>query len=450
MAFAPDGTKPSHLPPFEVAKAYAFHEALDAISRLLDTPVFELLGERSSVFIAKHLAVKGGGAPTERAVRKAIKRCQDGSWWPGKPPANKGGRPCQIPMSQKLSLAEGSMGLKRALIRPTPGRLRAQRPRTSLNPHTDEPISNSTIYKIFTALCYDEREDDPWCFMHTLSQDYLPDGMKPRRVDMSQHIVDTVCTRSLQHHVAVDPCSSLLPKTLARDQEQKVASLGKMRFMSKKSRRKGINLRGPATAKKQKGGDVLPVHWTPIFAKGKVKIYVCNPKEQDPTLPRKLSDSEELHKFFVNVLPGQLDAMKQEHGWCSLPRTVVHDKASYFVNNKTERLNTVFATALQAARLRSWVGGAGDSAKWMAGRFGDVYPHETLIAHIRRLLDHKFCRAAPGESVGHFRARMAKVEEYLNSADFAAREGGGLESLSKSLVARCQACIDKKGERLHK
>ena len=126
MAFAPDDTKPGHLPPFEVAKAYAFHEALDAISRHLDTPVFELLGERSSVFIAKHLAVKGGGAPTERAVRKAIKRCQDGSWWPGKPPANKGGRPCQIPMSQKLSLAEGSMGLKRALI--TPGRLQAQKP----------------------------------------------------------------------------------------------------------------------------------------------------------------------------------------------------------------------------------------------------------------------------------------------------------------------------------
>ena len=51
MAFAPDDTKPGHLPPFEVAKAYAFHEALDAISRHLDTPVFELLGERSSIFI---------------------------------------------------------------------------------------------------------------------------------------------------------------------------------------------------------------------------------------------------------------------------------------------------------------------------------------------------------------------------------------------------------------
>ena len=86
----------------------------------------------------------------------------------------------------------------------------------------------------------------------------------------------------------------------------------------------------------------------------------------------------------------------------------------------------------------------------MAARFSDAYIHETLIAHIRRALDHKFPRAEPGESYTQFRTRMDKVEAYLNSDDFAARENGGLHALAKDLRSRCRAVIARQGARLPK
>ena len=148
-----------------------------------------------------------------------------------------------------------------------------------------------------------------------------------------------------------------------------------------------------------------------------------------------------------NVLPVELEGMQEKHRWTNMPRTVVHDKASYMVNSIAEKLNSRFAAALSDAGLRSW---AGDSTKWMAGRFSDAYIHETLIAHIRRALDHKFPRASPGETFRQFRNRMDKAEGYLNSEDFAAREYGGLEALGKDLRERCRADISKGGERLSK
>eukprot|EP00973_Karenia_brevis_P014675 2001888-Karenia_brevis.AAC.1 len=77
-------------------------------------------------------------------------------------------------------------------------------------------------------------------------------------------------------HVAIDPCYSLLPNSLERQEEQQVAALGKNRFMSPGSRRQGINLRGPATANTQKGGDVTRVDWTVVFARGRLAIYVVD------------------------------------------------------------------------------------------------------------------------------------------------------------------------------
>ena len=137
--------------------------------------------------------------------------------------------------------------------------------------------------------------------------------------------------------------------------------------------------------------------------------------------------------------------MKTTYGWSSIPRTVVHDKATYMVNHKGETLQSTFATALAAARLRSW---AHEDTRWMAGRFSDVYPHETCIAHIRRLLENKFVSKGPGETWRQFRNRMSQVEEALNSDDFAARDGGGLLSICQCMRARCEAVVQCDGGRL--
>ena len=103
---------------------------------------------------------------------------------------------------------------------------------------------------------------------------------------------------------------------------------------------------------------------------------------------------------------------------------------------------------LHGAKLKSWLGDADADCSWLAGRLGDVYPHETVISHIRRGLDHRFPRSTPGETRSRFANRMAKVQEYMNSAEFKARDGGGLASLAESLRERCRLLALLNGERL--
>ena len=78
--------------PWEVAKAFAFHEVIEAISEHLGESASELLGQRVDDFIASRLILKGGGNPTPRAVRDTVKRCKEEGWYPGKAVPYSGGR----------------------------------------------------------------------------------------------------------------------------------------------------------------------------------------------------------------------------------------------------------------------------------------------------------------------------------------------------------------------
>ena len=201
--------------------------------------------------------------------------------------------------------------------------------------------------------------------------------------------------------------------------------MGNHKWMSKKSRRKGPNPRAAATVKTQ-GREEDKVHWTPVFTRGKVHIYVCDTEKakRDAKVPTRLNNGADLAKFIRNVLPGILDQMKQQHGWCCQPHTVVHDKASYFVAPRSQRLAMSFADALRDAKLRSWLGDADADCSWLAGRLGDVFPHETVIAHVRRGLDQRYPRMTPGETVAQFTRRMSLVQDHMNSDELAATDGG--------------------------
>ena len=194
------------------------------------------------------------------------------------------------------------------------------------------------------------------------------------------------------------------------------------------------------------------VDWTPILARGKILIY-CIDKDVATTrddLPEKLTDSKNLAKFIKNVLPGLLEKMKRKYGWSDLPRTLVHDKASYMVPPMHNRLQSDFAQALRQSGFRSWIGTEAESAKWLVRKFRDVYPHETAIAHIRRFLDNDFCHAPLHETPAHFRQRMQQVENFMNSAAFAAEGGDGLLRLAKSRRERCEEVVRRGGKRLPK
>ncbi len=51
----------------------------------------------------------------------------------------------------------------------------------------------------------------------------------------------------------------------------------------------------------------------------------------------------------------------------------------------------------------------------------------------------------------HFMQRMRQVEDHMNSAAFAASDGGcGLGGLAKELRSRCEEVVLRKGERIPK
>ena len=285
--------------------------------------------------------------------------------------------------------------------------------------------------------------------MHSPSKDFLSDGMRRSRAVFANYFLANFAAAAWASHVAIDPCITILATTSAQSDEQKVAAMGVLKMMSPKSKYKGANLRAAKTVKSQ-AREEEKVHWTPVFALGKVRIYVCDADaaRRNCQLPARLNDGPELAKFIRNVLPGILDEMQWEHGWSRTPRTVVHDKASYFVAPRSQRLASTFADALRGAKLKSWLGDADADCSWLAGRLGDVYPHETLISHIRRALDQRFPRAAPGETRARFANRMKRAEDYLNAGDFQARDGGGLAALAESLRGRCRRLALLEGERL--
>ena len=130
----------------------------------------------------------------------------------------------------------------RALVKPTPGKVRAKLPRLSLNPETGAPVSDWTIYNVMHKMCYDESEDDPWVYEYSPAKDYLSDTMMERRVIFADHVLDELPAGAWSTHVAIDPCISILPTTAAQTDDQKIAAMGVRKMMSKKSRFKGGEL----------------------------------------------------------------------------------------------------------------------------------------------------------------------------------------------------------------
>ena len=439
-----DATTPQgKMPPMEVAKTIAFEKVLQSFEEHMGKSCYELLGKSRAAFTAKHVSLKGGGHPGERRVKKIWETVKkDPKWHVGKGGKDKGGRPPQITAAQMQAIADKAMELKEDLVAPTPGRVRTLLPRKSINKETKKPISDFTIRKVFTTMCYDENEDDPWQYMNALHQDCLTAGMKPRRVKTAEHVRDNFSANAAFNFVAIDPCFSMLPKQQEKAELLKIAAMGNKKWMSPNSRRKGSNLRAPATAKTQKQS-VTIVHWTPVFTRGRLKLVVLT------TPGSKLNNSTDAAAFVKDKLPGILEDMKKEWKWSTLPRTLIHDKASYFVNSKTQCLNSTFAAGLQG-KFNSWVDSGGGDCKWLAKHLGDFYLHETVISHVRRLLQSQFARTSLHETPGQFAARMKKVERYMNYEMGTKAPGEALLTLGTRLHKRSGDLIKLQGERLPK
>ena len=449
-SFDPTSTRDGYLPPWELAKALAFKTVLQHMADQWGMSPAEVAGKRVDTYIAEQLTLKGGGRPSERAVRAALAKCEDTTWYPGKLVQTNAGRKRVYSEHVLSEAARVAMDLKANRQKVCPRNVRARLSRLAVHPETGKPMSDWTICKkVFQARCYDQTEDDPWVYRRCLSKAYLPTNMQPKRVMAAEHVL-TWPAGAWSNHTAIDPCASLLPRTAARLEEMQVAALGPRRYMSPGAALDPENLQADPVVKKQAGPAVVKVHWTPVLCRGKIEVYVCDASAavKDPRLPSKLNNSSDLAKFVRNVLPDILGQMRARYGWKTLPRTVVHDKASYMVSTRNDQLNDIFACALRQGGLKSWVGDLGATADWLSPRFGDVYPHETAISHIRSLLDGKFGCTNVRETEAHFRSRMAKVVDYMNGPEFAAKDGRGLLGICKSLRQRCEELKANGGKRL--
>ena len=101
--------------------------------------------------------------------------------------------------------------------------------------------------------------------------------MMPYRVKTADHVLKKVTENAAFNFIAIDPCFSMLPRVEEKAVLLKIAQLGYKKWMSKKTRRKGTNLRAPAIAKTQKEAcDIVP--WTPVFTRGCLKLVVLTEK----------------------------------------------------------------------------------------------------------------------------------------------------------------------------
>ena len=222
MAFCPEHTRDGYLPPWEVAKAVALDSVISDMERHLGKSCWELLGRGKVPYIAGRLALQGGGQPQDRAVRKILAKCRKKDWYPGKQPENVGGRPPVFSDHAKQEVARVAMEHKRSLVRPTPALCRARLPRKTINKRTGNPISDRTVQRVFKALCFDETEDDPWQWLGSASQEYLPAHMKPIRAAFGELFLQRFAAGAWFSFVAIDPCRSLLPKTPTKAEERAI------------------------------------------------------------------------------------------------------------------------------------------------------------------------------------------------------------------------------------
>jgi hypothetical protein len=257
---SPDETQQGRLPPWELAKIAAYDVVIAKMAEVSGESPSTLLGKPVAEFVAEHVHLSGGGKPSVRTVKAAMAKCKEPGWYPGKPPEDRGGRPATISKHQKTDIVRVAMELKRKKISPSPRNVRARLPKMSVNTGTEKLISDRSFQRIYRTHCYDEDEDDLWQRLRSPEQDMLPEKLKPMRVATAKHILDTHHPGSWTHYVSIDPCSTLLPKTQERLEEMEVAAFGKCKWMSKKSSRKGVNLRAPKTALTQANSTTTQVH----------------------------------------------------------------------------------------------------------------------------------------------------------------------------------------------
>ena len=410
--------------PWQQAKVFGLKEAWE-----------EMHGDKTwgkLPWIAERVVMQGHGKkqPSIEAVRKLLnKMADDEDWFPGKVYGSLGGRPCQIPETNKSTIARSAMALKARGVEPTYSLVIAQCPNASINPITGEAVSKDVVYDILENRCYDIDPETPWSHQKRLSKvPVLPQDV-PKRLAFGRYMLSLKHTAAWywRHIIWTDICNSVLPTTVRKANAQALARKSGSGLISADAKRMPENMRGNKRELVLAGKECVLVYWMPVLSQGKLHVellgsgFAGDHVNGMPTFVHKLRVSIN-SRFRVDQ-----------------PEIVFVDLGGGFY--KASTITSEFKHALREHDFKPF---HGDDASMQPGASGDLWPHETSVSWVR----HRLTRTLPSEpweeTEEEFGARLKEAAGWVN-------QNHDVEGLCKEMPQRMHDLVYKtKGQRLDK
>lgn len=415
---APEG----RLSPWEQAKALALREA----SRMLHD------GWDNLPWVCERLTKSGGGHPQPGSLHEFFSKVDaDSDWFPGKHNGAKRGPTPQLTPHKRRCIAESAMAAKKYRKQePCVAAVVQACPDATRNEKTGKPFDPKTIRKVFLEDCYDFDAAHPWRFQCPLQKVALPDGTKQHRLAMGKHLLrhGPAANWWAQHVVWFDPCSSIIPGSQNHYDRMRQACKGHKRYISDNAKMYSPNLRGSATAQKQKTWEGTRVNWVMVLARGVVHVEV---------MPEGWQVNGDGMATFVRQLPALLRKML---GNTPLPRMLFTDRGTGMYTPPGKVVAQFHRAVIDAGFKVFW----GEDASVQSPDMGDVLLHETAVAWFRKRMRKEPPAGAPWEETQRdwgVRARRAVA---------AINENYKVSALCREFPQRLQALVDGEGERLPK
>ena len=170
--------------------------------------------------------------------------------------------------------------------------------------------------------------------------------------------------------------------------------------MSKGSRGKNENLRGPKQVLKLSGSDTVRVWWVPILTRGKLHVELLPDK-----FPGETGEGAQIMVSRVRA------AVNIRFQGATPPQVLFTDRGCGFYQN-TGQIQEKYCEALREHGLKAFFG---QDAAVQPGQMPDVMLHETAVAWLRLRLTKTLPRRSWEESLDDYRARLKGCAAYVNA-----------------------------------
>ena len=410
--------------PWQQAKVFGLKEAWE-----------EMHGDKTYgkvAWITERVYVQGHPQkhPSDESVRKLLKNMDDDEeWFPGKVYGSLGGRPSQVPETNKIAMARSAMALKSRGVEPTYSLVIAQCPNASINPVTGEPVSKQVVYDILESHCYDIDPETPWCHQKRLAKVAVLPQDVPKRLAFGKHMLELKHTPRWywRHTIWTDICNCVLATTVRKANAQALARKSGSGWMSDDARHNPENMRGNKRELVLAGKECVRAYWMPVLAQGKLHVELLG--------SGFAGDHVSGMSTFVHKLRVSINSRFRDNQ----PGVVFVDLGGGFYQGGV--ITDEFKRALKEHGINAF---HGDDASIQPGSSGDLWPHETSVSWMRRRLAVTLPADPWEETEEELGARLKAAAAWVN-------QHHDVEELCKEMPQRMHDLVyEAKGHRLDK